>query len=209
MVKQGPDYTIRPPNTCSAGKRWWGPGRRQPAWAWLVGLGMLLVIAGCGYHANPDDVREYVVFANDFEHMAGWLPENAPALSTERAHSGRYSVRVDKEHPYSLTYRLTVGKAFSRRPHRMRLSAWVWVAGADDNAQLVFTLGLPAPNTPPLFSTRLFLADNWPYKRWTHLSRDIDLPPEFPSQSQLNVYLWHCTAQDAVFADDWQLTELH
>ncbi|MBO3271899.1 hypothetical protein [Hymenobacter defluvii] len=176
----------------------------------MASIGLVLAMTACKSRpAHQDDVHEYVILDEDFEQLGSWLTEPAPTLTKERAHSGRYAVKVDKEHPYSITYRLTLNKAFKTRPHRVRLSAWVWVARSSDQAQLVFSLNSPTSNTPPIFTTRIYIGDNWPFKRWVHLSRDIDLPPEFSSESQIVIYLWHCAAQNPVFADDWKLIEIH
>lgn len=174
------------------------------------GVGLALLLAGCHYHQAYPDVREHRVFFNDFEQLAGWLPEPAPTLTTERAHSGRYSVKVDSAHPFSVTYHFKLGDKFSMRPRRMRLSAWAWVEESGDDAQLTFSMS--APNDPQNKSklyTQVFLVDNWPYKRWTHVSRDIDLPPEVSSQAEVAVYLWVNSAYRPVYTDDWELTELH
>ncbi|GAB3239430.1 hypothetical protein GCM10027346_32710 [Hymenobacter seoulensis] len=176
-------------------------------------LGILLMASQCGCPTDPaevrayQDVREHVVFANDFEQIPNWISEGS--LTTERAHSGRYAVKVDKEHPFSLTYRRIIGDMFTQRPRRMKLSAWVWVEGPYDDALLAFNLNPPAGSSQPMFSAKIYLADNWPYRRWIHVSRDIDLPPVYSSQSQLSIFLWHNTAQNTVYADDWKLTELH
>ncbi len=172
--------------------------------------GLALLLAGCNYQPAYPPVREHRVFFNDFEQMAGWLPEPAPSLTTERAHSGRYSVKVDPAHPFSVTYRLKLGDAFSMRPRRMHLSAWAWIESSADDAQL--TLSMSAPNDPQEKSklyTQAYLVGSWPYKRWTHISRDIDLPPEVSSEAVLAVYLWCSEARHTVYTDDWELTELH
>ena len=174
-----------------------------------------LTLAGCHYKQVYPAVRQHRVFFNDFEQLAGWLPAPAPTLTTERAHSGRYSVRVDAEHPFSITYRLKVGEHFSMRPRRMRLSAWVWMESSRDDAQLVFTMGVPG-NTDPQDKSKLYvpiyLLDNWPtwpFKRWTQVNRDVDLPPELSSKAEIAIYLWYGGASHPVFTDDWELTELH
>ncbi|WP_375416339.1 hypothetical protein [uncultured Hymenobacter sp.] len=190
---------------------WPSGGRWEPRGTWRrLGLSGLLALAACQPRAGRQDVREWVVFAEDFEHLAGWLPPD-PTLTTERAHSGRYAVKVDKEHPFSITYRLTLGEKFMQRPRLMRLSAWVWVTGPDEAAELVLVGNSPdaPPNAPPQVTSQLFLSDYWPYKRWTYISRDVPLPPEVSARTGLVVYVWHNAAKDAVFTDDWQLTEIH
>lgn len=186
-----------------AGTSWW-PSR------YLASSLAVVLLASCNYQRAYPPVREHQVFFNDFENLAGWLPEPAPSLTTERAHSGRYSVKVDPEHPFSITYHLKLGDTFSMRPRRMRLSAWAWVEDSSDDAQLTFSMS--AANDPQEKSklyTQAFLANNWPYKRWTQISRDIDLPPEVSSQAVIAVYLWLNGAPHTVYTDDWELTELH
>lgn len=210
MVTQAPGYFMHTLHQHHFGAI--SPGRSQ--WrctrTWLAGLGMALALSQCHPRNGEEDVREHVVFANDFEQMAGWLPATDSSLTTERAHSGRYSVKVDQKHPFSATYRLTLSDGFTKRPRRLRLSAWTWVDGPMEEARLIFILNPPNANAgaPAIFSTHLFLADNWPYRRWTYLSRDINLPPEISSQTQIVVFLWEFGAQHPVYADDWKLTEL-
>lgn len=184
---------------------------RRPAAFLLVGLAGFGGLAGCHYHPAYPEVREHRVFFNDFEDLDGWLPDPAAAatLTTERAHSGRYSVMVDAAHPFSLTYHAKLGELVSLRPRRMRLSAWVWVENSSNDAKLVFSAGTPNDPGKPKAYAQVFLVDNWPYRRWTHVSRDIDLPLDISSQSELSIYLWNDTSPDRVFADDWELTDLH
>jgi hypothetical protein len=181
-------------------------GRRRGL---AAALSLLLPVLGCHPQPGLEDVRERLVFTEDFEHLDGWLPD-ATSLTTERAHSGRYAVKVDKEHPYSLTYRLVFGKTFTQRPRLLRLSAWVWVHGAADDARLLTAITPPDPNAPALSTTPIYVADNWPYRRWTHVSRDIVIPPPgYPSSSNLVIYLWNLDTKHPVYADDWTLTEIH
>lgn len=193
---------------------------RVPAWPTHAGLArrvgrylagsLLLLVAGCNYQPAYPPVRERRVFFNDFEQLAGWLPTPDPSLTTERAHSGRYSVKVGPGLPFSLTYRLRLGDAFSMRPRRMHLSAWAWVEDASDDAQLTFSMSAPNdPQDKSKFYTQAFLSSNWPYKRWTHISRDFDLPPEVSSEAVVAVYVWQNGAPHTVYTDDWELTELH
>jgi len=178
------------------------------SWAGLV---LVLALAGCQHRPAYPEVREHRVFFNDFEQLVGWLQEPVPhaCFTTERAHSGRYSVKVDAAHPFSVTYRLKLGQ-FTTRPRRMRLSAWAWVEEVNDDAQLTCSISAPddTQGKSKLY-TQIYLADSWPYKRWTHVSRDIELPAEISSQAELVVYLWYNSAQHPVYTDDWELTELH
>ncbi|MBF9235837.1 hypothetical protein I2I05_00365 [Hymenobacter sp. BT683] len=186
-------------------------GALMRRWGRLAGLALLLGLSQCRARTDdPDVVREHVIFENDFEQMPGWLPVPDSSLTTERAHSGRYSVRVDKKHPFSVTYRLTLRDGFSKRPRRLRLSAWAWVEGPLEEGRLIFLLNPPnaVEGMPAIFSTHLFLADKWPYKRWTYISRDINLPPEIASDAQIVVFLWHFSANHPLYADDWKLTEI-
>lgn len=200
--------SLASPTPLSAAKQGTRP---RPKWVLLLaGLAGATGLSGCHYHAAYPEVREHRVFFNDFEQLDGWLPEASPTLTTERAHSGRYSIMVDAAHPFSITYHTKLGELMSLRPRRMRLSAWVWVESSSDDAKLVFSVTVPDdPQGKSKAYAQVFLVDNWPYRRWTHVSRDIDLPPEVSSQADLSIYLWNDSNPDRVFADDWELTDLH
>ncbi|WP_201977644.1 hypothetical protein [Hymenobacter rubidus] len=144
-----------------------------------------------------------------FEDVAGWMPEIPPSLATEKAHTGKYSIRVDAQNAYSLTYRASLGALSSgHRPRRLTLSAWVWVPSFRENAVIVAAVTNPSDPDHPIMSKYVYLNDSGPFEKWKYVSRDLDLPAEIHSTTQLVIYLWRVNAQEPVYADDLRLTEL-
>lgn len=173
------------------------------AWLGLLGL------PGCHPRSGRALVLERELLSADFEKLAGWLPPPPAGLTTEKAHSGRYAIRVDPEHPYSITYRAPLGRLSPHhRPRRVTLSAWVWVPGPEGDARLVAAVYAASDPDHPFFSKNVFLTDSGPFKAWKQVSRSLDLPDNIDSNSQLEIYLWNGGSSVPVYADDLQLTEL-
>ncbi|UOQ98179.1 hypothetical protein MUN81_01490 [Hymenobacter sp. 5317J-9] len=179
---------------------------RKNAPVWILLLGGLLAAASC----HPRDGRHAVVprelMHTSFEEL-GWLPEAPPSLTPDKAHTGKYSVRVDDSNQYSLTYHSELGLLCHHKPRRFTLSAWVWVPSVKDDAELIFSLSNPGQPDPVLHKS-LYLTDSGPFEAWKFVSRDFDLPPSISTKSVLAIYLWKGRAQEPVYADDIRLTEL-
>jgi hypothetical protein len=174
----------------------------------LFALPCLLTIAGCHPRDGRAPVRERELMHTYFEDLDGWYPE-AAGLTTAKAHSGRYSVVVSPQQPYSVTYRAALGSLSPHhRPLRLTLSAWVWVPKAEDDARLVVSI-MPAHDPDhPILNSHVFLNDSNVFGNWHPVSRSIDLPEGIHADSQLVIYLWHGAAKSPVYADDLRLTEL-
>lgn len=175
----------------------------------LVGIAALVAVAGCQHRNGRPPVRTRELMRTSFEEQArGWAPEVRPTLTAEKAHTGKYSVRVDAHNQYSATYRAELGALCpSHRPRRFTLSAWVWVPSVDDDAQLILSITNP-DNPEPVFRKALFVTDSGPFGAWKRVSRSLDLPSTTTSKSQLAITLWKSNANAPVYADDLQLTEL-
>jgi hypothetical protein len=148
-----------------------------------------------------------------FEEFQGWAPKVLPELVSDKAHTGKYSIRVDPQHQYSPTFRAELGQlCLHHRPRRLTLSAWVWVPEANAEAALILAISNPEDPDHPVVRKSLFVSDFGPYGQWKYVSRDIDLVgadiPAFSSKSQLVIYLWNSSSNDPVYADDLRLTEL-
>lgn len=167
-----------------------------------------LLAAGC----QPRDerplpkVRE--LMHTSFENFEGWAPQMLPELTTAKAHTGKYAIRIDKDHEYSAAYHMELGQLSTHRPRRLTLSAWVWVPSQADDAFIVFTISNPANLDQPVYQKYVYLTNSGPWQQWKYVSRDLDLPTEIYSHSRVAIYLWRSAAKGAVYADDFRLTEL-
>lgn len=176
-----------------------------------VTIGLLaaagLLAASCNSRSGP---RQRELAHTDFEGFKGWAPALLPNLATEKAHSGKFSIRVDPQHQYSATFRAELGQLVSHRPRRITLGAWVWVPSFLDDASFVVAISNPSDPDHPVFRKEVFLNDSGPFEAWKWVSRDLNIPMDmyFSSRSQLIVYLLAKNTQSAVYADDLLLTEL-
>ena len=172
--------------------------------------GVVALLAGCHPRDGRPTPRQRELARTDFEGFRGWAPAMLPQLATDKAHSGKFSLRVDPQHPYSPTFRAGLGQLFSHRPRRITLGAWVWVPGFRDDAVLVMAITNPDDPDNPVFRKEVYLNDSSPFGAWKWVSRDLDIPlnTNFSSRSQLVVYLFAKDVTSPVYADDLLLTEL-
>lgn len=188
----------------------------------------LLGSAACQPREGREEVRERLLMRSSFEELTGWYPDVIPSLTTEKTHSGRYALRIDTLHPYSATFRATLGSLSPQRPRRLTLSAWVWVPTWQDDARLVLEIK-NADATKTILSKHIFLSTTGPFADWKKVSRSFDIPSypdadldndstiscctdDLPANIHHNyrllVYLWNGSARQPVYTDDWELTEL-
>ena len=176
---------------------------------WLSVLLSGLAATGCHPRDGRTETRPRELMHTSFEEFVGWGPEVAPLLATDKAHSGKFSIRVDPQHPYSPTFRAALGKLCpTHRPRRLTLSAWVWVPSYQDQAVIVAAIANANDLDHPIFRKNIYLTDIGPLRKWKQVSRDLNLPPDIRANSQLTIYLWKSNANEPVYADDLQLTEL-
>ena len=102
-------------------------GRLRPAFL-LVGS----LLTACS-SADDGAISTNVLVRNDFEQLDGWVPVN-PSLTTEFAHSGRYSTKVGGDIEYSLTFIKPLGLISSKRFRKVKFSAWVYLPDAGAHA---------------------------------------------------------------------------
>ena len=176
---------------------------------WLLTLPSLWAVAGCQPRDGRLETKQRELMHTSFEDMVGWTVVPPASLSTAKAHTGTYSMRVDPQNAFSFTYRSSLGALCrGHRPRRLTLGAWVWVPSFQDNAVLVMAVSNPGDPDHPILSKYVYLNDSGPFGQWKYVSRDVDLPAEIHSNTQLVIYLWKVNAREPVYADDLRLTEL-
>lgn len=171
----------------------------------LCGLGMLAV--ACGSNKAAATAADVLV-SNDFESLAGWLGATPnPSLTDEKAHSGRYSIKVDDSIAYSLGFASTLGALHDTRVKRIKVTAWVFVPNAQGAALLVTHAG-DAPNVKPLlwdgFDVTKAVAGS--YGRWVEISKVMELPAGVTAATSIGFYLWRTGGHQPVYLDDLTVT---
>lgn len=169
-------------------------------------LGLLLVSA-CSSGADlPPHLDDSVVTFNDFESGGGWSSDPAhhnPGLVQKgRAHSGRYALRVDANHEYSLTYAMPLGRIREAKFRKLRLEAWVFMPSERATGRLGLQL-LSPDYSQQVFSDDIQLRDAVKtYGKWVPIRKEVTLPDSVAPGQQLRLFLWRADATDEVLLDD-------
>lgn len=169
----------------------------------LLYLGLALSLAACSSPSSDTDAGGAGVLAhNDFESLAGWLPDNS-GLTKEQAHSGKYAIMVNQQRDFSLTYDAMLGDLSDHKPRGLMVEAWVYLPDDKSGAQLGMQLMDPEKGGEPLFSDGIALGDEVKtYKTWTKVSKEILLPPTSNYNQRIKVFLWRGGATSSVYLDD-------
>ncbi len=147
-----------------------------------------------------------VVTRNDFESVLGWNGTADASVTTERAHSGKYAVRVGPQNEFGCTYTQSLGRMSVAKIKTVTVSAWVWVPSAQATSSLVVAIARsPELNTPVFYGT-IPLTTAKGFKDWRQVSQTFTLPDSVRDTNQLKCYLWRAGATENVYADDISLS---
>jgi hypothetical protein len=173
----------------------------------LLALAAATSLSGCSGDNSTATSDKDVLMHNDFESMVGWIPD-AVALTQEKAHSGRYSLKVDKEHEYSLGYNQLLGQLSPTRLRGVRIDAWAYAPEKDPTAQLRVALNGTVGGQAIAGEGVEFGSQVKDYGKWVKVSKEFIFPPNANYTSQLVVYLWSGGGPRRAYVDDVQLTAL-
>lgn len=168
----------------------------------LTALG-LLALAGCT--PLPPATPANLVAQNDFESLAGWVAV-PPSLTSERARSGHYCVKVDKDNEYSLGYSGALAPAGLLPGGRLRVQGWALRTGPQAGAAVVVQIVDPAQADKSVFWQKIPVSTQViTYNRWVPVKETFTLPATLPPGCQLKVYLWRNQDTQPTYLDDLQL----
>ena len=170
----------------------------------LAGAASLSACTSKDSSAEPDKDS---LMHNDFEMVAGWVTDPT-TLTQEQAHSGHYSLKVDKDHAYSLTYYSLLGQLSPTRIRGVRVDAWAYEPDKDNSVQLRVGINDTAGG-------KVIMGDGIAYNdqvsepgKWVKISKEITFPANATYNSQLVMYLWNGSGTGAGYLDDVRLTAL-
>lgn len=170
----------------------------------LASAASLTACSGDNSTAAPD---KDTLMHNDFESMVGWIPD-AVALTKDKAHSGVYSLKVDKQHEYSLGYNYLLGQLSPTRLRGIRVDAWAYAPEKNPAAQLRMAVNNAVGGTPIASEGIEFNSQVKEYGKWVKVSKEFDFPSTASYTSQLVIYLWSAGGTNPAYIDDIQVTAL-
>lgn len=165
---------------------------------WLSAASLLLT--NCT--SQPDPAGKNVLMHNGFDELAGWLgAAPQPSLTTEKAHSGRYALKVDANTEYSLGYTKPLGQLSEARVTKFKVEGWVWAPSADAKVLLVTTFAEPGAKPLSWVGFDVVKASS-KYGQWTQVSEIIEVPAASTTNTLFNIFLWRVNAPQPVYLDD-------
>lgn len=167
----------------------------------------LFLVPACRPHEGRVDVEQRPLVVIGFEKSDSLSATALPALTTEKSHTGRFSIRTDSLHKSITLYQGKMGRLCAHQPRRFIVSAWVWVPSFKDDASLIFAIS-NAPDPAPFFQQTLYLSDTGSFGKWKLITQSIDLPNSTHPQSQLIITLAGQDSNQPVYVDDLEVAEL-
>lgn len=144
-----------------------------------------------------------VLTTADFEQSVGWGEANAALLTTEQAHSGRWSVQVRPDVPFSYTYTRNLGALSATPMYHLQLEAWVLRMEAGSTAKLVVQVDASPNDATKVFYLAYPLETAVPeLGEWTAVRVPLTLPTSASSANSLKLYLWNGQATAPTYLDD-------
>lgn len=163
----------------------------------------LAILTACGGNSSTPD--KDVLMHNDFDVLAGWTPDGT--LSKEKAHSGKYSLRVDSGHEYSINYLASLGELSNTRIRGVKLEGWIYMT--DQNATASIALFLKDTyEKKDVFSSYTAFPQSGEYGKWVKIDKEIIFPTDVNYSTQILIYLWRGNASSPAYLDDLQLSAL-
>ncbi len=174
----------------------------------LIGAGLLGLLAGCNRSSDTPSVGSgNGVWVNqDFESLRGWSnPNNATSLTSEKAHSGKFSIKTGPGIEYSMGFGAKLGDLSSTKPRKLHLEAWVWVPSEKSTSSLVVQVG--SGDKPVMWESIKLAEKAGGFGEWKKLETDIMMKPEITYTDGLSVYMWGPQETAPVYLDDLVITE--
>ncbi|HLK98725.1 MAG TPA: carbohydrate binding domain-containing protein [Hymenobacter sp.] len=162
---------------------------------------VFLVLFSCSSNEKESSA---ILASNDFDSLAGWTGGIAiPSLTRERAHSGKYSVKVDPTgSEYSNGYSGQLKELSDNKLKKINISAWVYLPDGNASAVLVTQIIDPSNNKTLLWEALNFTKEIKTFNKWVKVEQEVTLPDNISYNSVLNVYMWRATSTKPVFMDD-------
>lgn len=169
---------------------------------YLILTGFFLLFS-CNRH-SPDKI----LVENNFDGLQGWGLEHA-SITSERAHSGKYSIKVDPNLEYSLAFNQILGTLTNKTPKQLKVEMWAYIPSENAKASFVCTLADPKSNENKFWQGFNLVDKTKDYREWVKITKRLELPENVTSSDKLNCYLWRPgPSEEVVYIDDLKITIL-
>lgn len=168
-----------------------------------------LALTACG--ENAKEIPANQLASNNFESVEGWFGDNTPAsLTKEKAHSGRYAVKVDPSTEFSMGYSNLLGKLSASKLKKIKIHAWVNIPVSGPKAVLVTQITDPANSSAQaVLWDGLRLAEATKARnKWVEVEKEVTLPTNITYAHKIQVYLWGADNAETTLMDDLTISKV-
>ncbi|WP_310396172.1 hypothetical protein [Hymenobacter sp.] len=166
----------------------------------------MAALAACGNDDSTAPSKD-AILTTDFESLVGWVPDPS-TITKEKAHSGLYSLKVDQNHEFSLSYSVILGQLSSTRIRGIKMDAWAYMPNKEATAKLGFILKEAAGGKDILGDGIELGSQVKEYGKWVKISKEVNFPASAGYSSQIVMFLWRAGSTGPAYVDDIQLTAL-
>lgn len=172
----------------------------------MKNLFCVLALAGLMASCSSDDALPAAgantITTNDFESMMGWVA-NSETLTKEHAHSGKYALKVDAGHEYSLTYDAVLGQVSPRKLKKIRVTGWGMLPNEKATGVLSVQVTDPDQGNKGVFGEGIDLKEQIKdYNKWVKVSKEFTLPDEVTYTQHMKIFLWRAGSSEPAYIDD-------
>jgi hypothetical protein len=174
----------------------------------LASLSLLSIVmlSGCKQSSTSGANEPGMLMANDFEASVGWNDVQDASLTTEKAHSGHWSILAKPDVPFSYTYVRRLDKLDPKLGRNYELRGWAQRAGAGSNGRLVVHVQKSATDTAKVFYSSIDIGKKVKaFNQWKAISMPILLPASAQGGNMVKIYLWNDQSSAPTFVDDLEL----
>jgi hypothetical protein len=166
-------------------------------------LALFAGLAGC--KSSDDAVSDKnIITYNTFEAVSGWCGDN-PSLTIEKAHSGKYSSKVDPAIEFGVTYDQIFGKMTQNKPKKLKVEAWAYVPDKE-TGKAIIVISLWNAKGEQTFWEGIKLEEVDDYKEWVKVEKEIKLPATLQVTDKFKAFLWRAGATQPVYMDDFKVS---
>ena len=149
-----------------------------------------------------------ILVENDFDGLRGWGLEHA-SINSERAHSGKYSVKIDGGLEFGLTFNQILGTLTNKKPKQINVELWAYIPANTAKASFVVTLSKPESQEHQFYQSFNLVDKTKNYREWVKISKRLELPDDIQLSDKFGCYLWRSEpSEEVVYIDDLKITVL-
>ena len=168
----------------------------------VAAVAIATTLGACSKYKSAN-LPEGTVTINNFENVQGWGGANEASVTSEKAHSGRYSVMTKPGLDFGYTYVNNLGQMTGGKPKKVTISGWAFVPDKDANATVVLDIKHSATNGSQVYYAGMELARSVKkFNEWQEVTKTFDLPDSIASINMCKVYMWRGSSPRPVYLDD-------